>query len=206
MSIENFYHTIIIEGVTTSGKSTIFDNLKRYARELGLTGTYLSEEETVIPCIDSTNLKYNQEFLRALLKKVYAKDKNLYIFDRFHFTHTIKTKSTIKDFVDIEDTLNQHNASLFFIEIPEEALKQRLLDSLKYRNMQWVKYVMERSGGDQDKFVDFYILRQRLLRKLFDKSTLTKYIINSGDQNYIRITRSIIDTLKMRPDHFLETK
>lgn len=206
MSIENFHRTIIVEGVTTSGKSTIVDNLRRYATEHGLSGTFLPEEKTVIPCIDSTNLKHNQEFLRKLLQTVFTEDKNLYVFDRLHFTHTIKTNSTIKDFADTEDVLNQRDAALFFIDIPEEALKKRLLDSLKYRNVQWVQYVMERSGGDQEKFIDFYIQRQRLLRRLFDESTLTKHIVDSGDQNYIRMTRAIIDTVKMRPDHFLETK
>lgn len=206
MSIENFHRTIIVEGVTTSGKSTIVDNLRRYAREHNLSGTFLSEEETVIPCIDSTNLKHNQEFLSELLQTVFAEDKNLYVFDRLHFTHTIKTNSTIKDFTDIENGLKQHDATLFFIDIPEEALKKRLLDALKYRNVRWVQYATERSDGDQEEFIDFYIQRQRLLRKLFDESTLTKYIIDSGDQNYIRMTRTIIDIVKMRPDHFLETK
>src|SRR3989339_734745 len=192
MSIENFHRTIIVEGVTTSGKSTIADNLRRYAKEHDLTGTFLPEEETVIPCIDSTNLEHNQAFLRKLLETVFNEEKNLYVFDRLHFTHTIKTESTIKDFTDIEDTLKQHDASLFFIEIPEEALRQRLLDSLKYRNVQWVQYAMERSNRDQEKFIDFYIQRQRLLRKLFNESSLTKYVIDSGDQNYIRMTRAII--------------
>lgn len=206
MSIENFHRTIIVEGVTTSGKSTIVDNLRRYAKEHDLSGTFLPEEKTVIPCIDSTNLKHNQDFLRKLLQTVFAENKNLYVFDRLHFTHTIKTNSTIKDFVDIESSLKQRDATLFFIDVPEEALKKRLLDSLEYRNVQWVKYVMERSDEDQEKFIDFYVQRQRLLRKLFDESTLTKYIIDSDDQNYIRMTRTIIDTVKMRPDHFLETK
>lgn len=206
MSKENFHRTIIVEGVTTSGKSTIVDNLRRYAKEHNLSGTFLPEEETVIPCIDSTNLRHNQEFLRKLLRTVFAEDKNLYVFDRLHFTHTIKTNSTIKDFADIESDLKQRDAILFFIDIPEEALKKRLLDALKYRNVQWVQYVMERSDGDQEKLIDFYIQRQRLLRRLFDESALTKYIINSGDQNYIRMTRTIIDTVKMRPDYFLETK
>lgn len=206
MSKENFHRTIIVEGVTTSGKSTIVDNLRRYAKEHNLSGTFLPEEETVIPCIDSTNLRHNQEFLRKLLRTVFAEDKNLYVFDRLHFTHTIKTNSTIKDFADIESDLKQRDAILFFIDIPEEALKKRLLDALKYRNVQWVQYVMERSDGDQEKLVDFYIQRQRLLRRLFDESALTKYIIDSGDQNYIRMTRTIIDTVNMRPDYFLETK
>lgn len=206
MSIENFHRVILVEGVTTSGKSTIVDNLRRYTKEHDLSGTFLPEEETVIPCIDSTDLKHNQEFLMKLLKTVFDEDKNLYVFDRLHFTHTIKTNSTIKDFADIEDILNQHNATLFLIDVPEETLKKRLLDSLKYRNVQWVQYVMERSGGDQEKFIDFYIQRQRFLRMLFDESTLTKHIVDSGDQNYIRMTRTIIDTVKMRPDHFLETK
>ena len=206
MSKENFHRTIIVEGVTTSGKSTIVDNLRRYAKEHNLSGTFLPEEETVIPCIDSTNLRHNQEFLRKLLQTVFAEDKNLYVFDRLHFTHTIKTNSTIKDFADIESNLKQRGAILFFIDIPEEALKKRLLEALKYRNVQWVQYVMERSDGDQERLVDFYIQRQRLLRRLFDESTLTKYIIDSGDQNYIRMTRAIIDTVKMRPNHFLETK
>ncbi|TSC52323.1 MAG: Uncharacterized protein LiPW41_534 [Parcubacteria group bacterium LiPW_41] len=195
-------HIIIIEGITTSGKTSVFTNLKRYADEHNIKSVFISEEETTTPYIDSVSLESNKNALNNLVRNALSKKSDLLVFDRLYFAHTFKTGGTTEDFREIEELLNGYDTTMFFLEIPESSIEKRITESMQYRYKGWVDYVMNRAGGDIKKVVSFYTDRQRESKNLFNKSILKKYILDTASQNYVAITREIIDKSNIRPDQF----
>lgn len=194
---------IIIEGITTSGKTTVFTNLERYAEEHNLSAFFISEDKTTKPYLDSTNLEYNKSALHKLVKDAISKNVDLLVFDRLYFAHTFKTGGKTEDFIEIESLLAKNNAKMFFLEISQESIEKRIIESMSYRYRGWVRYVMDRADGDRKKVTDFYLNRQIESKNLFNKCTLEKYILNTENQNYVAITREIIDRAQIRPDNFI---
>ncbi len=194
---------IILEGITTSGKTTVFTNLKRYAEEHALNARFITEQETTMPYLDNTDLKHSRTSLEGLTDVVFSHPADLFVFDRLYFGHTFKTNSTAKDFRSIEEKLKNFNTIICLLEIPEEDLENRILNSIKYRYKGWGEYVMKRAQGSVDNLISFYMERQRGTKKLFEESTLRRYVIDTKNQDYILITRHIIDVAGIRPDQFL---
>ncbi|PIN93969.1 hypothetical protein COU54_00885 [Candidatus Pacearchaeota archaeon CG10_big_fil_rev_8_21_14_0_10_31_24] len=191
---------IILEGVTTTGKSTIFNNLKRYAEEHKLSWFFIPEIDTIIPIIDNIDQTENNEHFKKLLKQTFSKKYDLYIFDRLHFSSIFKTGAQMKDLQDLEKTLSQFDTQIFMLYVPEDLLRERIRESMKYRDVDWTKYLLNKVGGNKEKVADFYIERQNFIKKLIKESILKINIIDTSDQNFVKATRQIIDILRLRSE------
>lgn len=185
---------VILEGVTTTGKTTIFNNLKRFSEENGLNWVFISEEQTIIPIIDSQDKEYiNAHFLK--LFKKYVSKKGVYIFDRLHLSSFFKTQATIEDFRVIENKLLEFDTYIFMLHVCGNKLKERIIESMGYRNIGWSKYVLKKVGGKKIDVAKLYIKRQDEILKILKESALKNKVMDTYSQDFVTPTRQIIDEL-----------
>lgn len=200
MKQKNQTKIIILEGVTTTGKSSVFYNLQRYAKEHNLNWIFVPETETTIPIIDSIDPKKNNNHLEKLLKRALGQKADLYVFDRLHFSSIFKTNAKTEDLKEVEEILSEFDAQIFMLYVPVISLRERIKESMKYRNVEWTEYLLNKVGGDKEKVADIYVNRQELVMQLMKKSLLKINIVDTSDQNFVRVTRQIIDELKLKPN------
>lgn len=186
---------IILEGVTTTGKTTVFNNLKRFSEENNLNWIFVPEKETIIPIIDSENQENNNRHFLKLFKKYSNKKAEVYVFDRLHFSSIFKTGASIKDLRVVEDKLSEFDNHIFMMYLPKKQLKDRIIKSMNYRNISWSKYLLKKVGGRKEDVAKFYINRQEKVLKILKKSNLNIRAINTTNQNFVKATREIIDEL-----------
>jgi thymidylate kinase len=189
----------IIEGVSTSGKTSIIYNLQRYAEEHNLNWIFVTEEKTTLPIIDSLDLEFNNSYLLKVISQTFDKKADLYVFDRLYLSSLFKIPGTIKDLFKIEDMLIKQDSKLFLLHVSDNVLKERILESMAYRRKEWTQYVVAKENGDKNKVAEKYIEKQKRLKELFLGSKLEKYLIDTGDQNFVKNTRTIIDILNLKP-------
>src|SRR3990167_2974898 len=126
MDINNQMNVVIIEGVTTAGKSTVFHNLKSYANEHKLNWVFVPESETIIPIIDNVDQKKNNEHFKDLLSNTFNEKADLYVFDRLHLSSIFKTRASIKDLKEVETILFPLNTHIFMLYVPDQLLRERI--------------------------------------------------------------------------------
>lgn len=178
---------IILEGISTAGKTTIMSGLEKYCKQIGITTLCIQEETTVIPLIDNTNLEVAINHINRKVKDILAANAQLIIIDRFHFSHLIKTAGTVKDFLLAETLLKKHNTLLVFLKINEKHISDRIFGAMNYREPEWGEFILKRSNGDKNDVVRFYKKRQKDLKVMAEQSVLNKISINTTNLNYKKI-------------------
>jgi thymidylate kinase len=91
---------LIIEGIPTSGKSSIIKKITELLGE-GQVRVY-GESETHIPIMDEPE-KLHIEFFESLIQEAATSDASVVIFDRFHLTQAIRAKASIGAYSKIGD-------------------------------------------------------------------------------------------------------
>lgn len=183
--------TFIFEGISSSGKTSICSNLQHYCEDNRINARYLKEAETIIPLIDNVNIATATEFMETLISAELGECVN--IIDRFHISHCFKTSRTLSAYKSVEKSLSNYNPTLIMLRLNEECIFDRIESAAKYKNPDWIKYMIENRGGSIAGVVDFLIGRQRLIEKLFSESSLEKEIIDIEAYDFISPTRRLID-------------
>ena len=92
---------IIFEGVASSGKTTLEDLLLEQTKDAEL----ITEDATLMPLIDNTDIKVAKKHLKEVLDKINSMSVPIVLLDRFHLTHIFRTKSDLDTFQEIEEYL-----------------------------------------------------------------------------------------------------
>lgn len=190
---------IILEGMSTAGKTTIMSGLEKYCKQIGITTLCVREETTVIPLIDNTNIEAAVNHINRKVKDILAANAQLIIIDRFHFSHLIKTDGAVKDFLWAETLLKKHNTLLVFLKINEKHISDRIFGAMNYREPEWGEFILKRSNGDKNGVIRFYKKRQKDLKAMAKQSVLDKIFINTTNLNYKKNVEIIIK-------HFIKFK
>jgi len=184
---------LILEGISTSGKTTIKNELEKYFDNKRLNYLVIGEDKTLMPILHNTNKKIALNHLKKVIKKTLAQKKDILIFDRLYFTHIFRTKSSIKDFKSIENLLKK-SGLLIFLKIDKKKIGERIYDTMKQRP-KWADYV--RKKGNKKGIINYYTHQQELLLKLLKKSSVKNIIYNSTKQDFKNIKKEIIDKLNL---------
>ncbi|MEN9920189.1 MAG: hypothetical protein RL538_82 [Candidatus Parcubacteria bacterium] len=195
--------SLILEGVSGSGKTTIYQNLARYAIEHSIKSEFVSEERTVLKMLDSTVLSDNVVYLLNLLDITYLDQKDLTVFDRFHFTHTIKTNAGLDDFKEVEDILLAKETIILFLRVSKKEMYDRFNKALKYKSTKWVNYMRKAGLVSTEDLVEYHFARQNYFENLLNSTRLEHSILDVADYNYIDLTYKIIDILQIEPGQLL---
>ncbi len=185
---------LILEGIATSGKTTIKNRLKKYLDKKDLNYLVVEEDETLMPILNNTSKKISIAHLKKVIKKALAQKKDILIFDRLYFTHIFRTKSSINDFKIIENLLRK-SSLLIFLKIDKRKVGKKIFEAMKQRPQKWADYV-NKKGGKKD-IINYYTNQQELLLKLLKKSSIKHIIYNSTKENPKDITKDILDKLEL---------
>lgn len=91
---------VIVEGIATSGKTSIINELEKLFINNAVDYSILKEELVLIPLLKNTNPQIALRHLTQLLQCV--RSTEILIIERFHFTHILRTHSNIRDFSELE--------------------------------------------------------------------------------------------------------
>lgn len=185
---------IILEGIATSGKTTIKDLLVSEFKKRKLKFAVINEEQTLIPILENTNKDVSVNFMSKILDKFLALDKDVLIFDRFYFTHIFRTSSKIENFIVIENKLSKYNILLVLLTINEDRISERVQHAISHRDQQWSNFVKKK--GNDFEIEKYYIEQQRLLLKLLEETKLRYMIKDSTSSNFEEIVKSILKNME----------
>jgi tRNA uridine 5-carbamoylmethylation protein Kti12 len=102
---------LILEGIPTSGKSTITNNIKE--RLVGLPVRIAAEAETHEPVMEQTK-ELHISFFRDLIKRLVDEKPQLIIFDRLYLTQASRAVVTMHEYSTVESLLSRYGTLTVF--------------------------------------------------------------------------------------------
>jgi len=189
----NVMKILILEGIATSGKSTITESIKEQL--VGLTVQTVSEEETHIPIMKQVN-ELHISFFKNLIERLAAEEPELIIFDRLYLTQAFRAGASLTEYSAIENLLSKYDTLTVFLEVDELAIAERVAKAAQHRDPSWGEYIRTKGTTDSE-IADYYITQQRSQAKLLNTSTLAHMTCNTTQHGYAEITRQILKKLQM---------
>ena len=98
-----------------------------------------------MPIIDNQNKEKSIKHLKDVIERALSEAKDFIIFDRLFFTHIFRTKSSIKEFKEIEN-LVKNKAFLAFLMIDESNIPERIANARIHRGKEWDEYVSKKGN------------------------------------------------------------
>ena len=184
---------IILEGIATSGKTTILNLLKEKLTKQNISHLVIDEQETLMKIHMNTDKNIAIKHLLEILNKVLQKKEKIIIFDRLYFTHMFRTNSSIKDFKEIENLI-KNDVKLYFLKIDEKNVEKRIFDAMKHRSKSWSEYV--NNLGNKKQIINYYTNQQKKSIENLKISEIENEIINTTNLEFEIITRKIIENIK----------
>lgn len=183
---------LIFEGIATSGKTSVEQELATILANNEVGFEVISEDKTLMPILDNTDKEVGLQLLSESLDDAINKDERVIIFDRFHFTHVFRTRSTIQDFAAVEQELLRHNAVVLFLKVSEQDIPARIAWAIEHREKEWGEHV--RRKGSMDEIIEYYKNQQRELEQVLTKTSLPVAVYDTSDLGFKRIAESIFKT------------
>lgn len=184
---------LILEGIATSGKSTVIAGLQK--RLAGHNIRIAGEAETHIPIMKQTG-RLHIEFFEELLNRTISGSSDLLIFDRLYLTQAFRANATLKKYSLVEGVLNKQDALTAFLKVDEPAIAERVSIATEHRDYSWGEYVKTK-GGNPEQVADYYISQQQYLLKLLETSILPHITCDTTNQNYNVTINRIVEELKL---------
>jgi len=181
---------IILEGIATSGKSTVIKYLSQLLDKSNLTFTIVGEGITLMPILNNTEKKISLDLLKRAINNAIQEGKDLIIFDRLFFTHIFRTNSEYSEFREIEEMI-QNSALLVFLKIDEEQIPARIQYARQHRDKAWDDYISKK--GSDEEIYEYYINQQRILENLLSKTSLKYQVYNTTNLEFESIARDLLD-------------
>jgi len=182
---------IILEGIATSGKTSVKNELEKILKERGVNFTFVGEEETLMPILNNTDSKINCDYLKSILKKYFSNPtSDVIIFDRLYLSLIWRSKGNIKDFDECGQLLKDRNAIICFMKIPEEKISERIKLALSHRDEKWIKYVKTK-GDTTEKIISYYSNQQKQLLELLKNISIPYQIFDTTDMDFQSIAQEI---------------
>ena len=125
---------VLLEGIATSGKSTIQNLLKQKLEKLNYSCKIVLEKE-----ITKSFLPKNMTIIKSkkLLKKTFEEYINsnydFVIFDRTHFSNISYFDVKFSEFEEIDNLLSNKDARIVWLNFDKKIIVSRIRNSLQYR-------------------------------------------------------------------------
>lgn len=185
---------LIIEGIATSGKSSLVENLSELLsdRKLAVFG----ELNTHIPIMNKPD-ELHIQFFKSLLADAVKTNADLVIFDRFHYTQAFRAKADINQYSEVEDLLRQQETLVAYLQVDEETIASRVKAATGHREEEWGEYIKTK-GQSLDEIAEYYINQQRSQLMLLNESKLASKVFNTTYHNYKTVATDIIQKWYMQ--------
>lgn len=185
---------LILEGIATSGKSTITDVMMK--QSAGLSVRVATEEETHIPIIKETG-GLHITFFESLIKRLVDEKPGLIIFDRLYLTQAFRARVSISEYADLENLLSKYDTVTVFLKVNDQAVAERVTRAAEHRDPSWSEYIKTK-GKTISEIADYYILQQRNLIDLLKASNLPYMVCDTTDHDYEEIIQQILEKLQLK--------
>jgi len=186
---------LIIEGIPTSGKSSVIREISKLLGESKVR--VYGEPKTHEPIMDQPE-QLHIHFFKSLLQDALETNAELVIFDRFHFTQASRAKAGIGAYSEIEDLLAKQETLVVYLQIDESAIADRIKLTAERRDgedsedFQWGEYF--RTKGDTfAEIAEHYATQQRGNKELLNQSKLKSQTFDTTNHNYRDIANQIIN-------------
>jgi len=185
---------IILEGIATSGKTTIKNLLKKHLKENNKNYKIIEEDETLMPIHKNTDKKIAKTHLKKILTKYLNQKIDYLIFDRLYFTHIHRTNSNLEDFKEIETQLQQKTSQIYYLKINNNKIKERIYNAIKHRPKDWGNYI--KNLGTEKEMINYYTNQQKKQLNNLKETKIKNKIYNTTNLEFEKIANQIIKTLK----------
>lgn len=202
---------IILEGVTGSGKSSVFKELKlkQIKPNILLLSEYYTlrtfetmadKSEYVFDQLLSFIEHQDQLFFEAQLDKTSngQQQKISVCFEGFHLNAYSRGLISEEEFIRIDQRVKKLGFKTVFFELPETSLEKRCIEeTLMYRKSGWKNYI-EALGGNE-KALKIFTERQLLMQEKLQGNVGEGLRIDTSGKdwkNYTEIILSMCDTRK----------
>lgn len=201
---------IILEGVTGSGKSSVFKELR--LKQIKLNTLVLSEYYTLRTFEKMANKSeyvfdqllsfielQDQLFFEAQLDKTSngQQQKISVCFEGFHLNAYSRELISEDEFIRIDQRLKKLGFKTVFFELPETLLKKRCIEeTLMYRKSGWKNYI-EALGGNE-KALKIFTERQLLMIEKLQGVAGEVLRIDTSEKDWEYYTKIILSMCEMR--------
>jgi thymidylate kinase len=186
---------LIIEGIATSGKSSLVNKLTELLKEKKLL--VLGEPDTHIPIMGKTD-ELHIEFFKSLINDAVQSDADLVIFDRLHYTQAYRARASVAEYSEIEDLLATNDTLVAYLQVDESAIAERVRLAAEHRDKEWGDYVQTK-GKTFDEIAEYYIAQQRSQLNLLSQTKIATQVFNTTQHNYQDIAEQIISDWYNKP-------
>ncbi len=186
---------LILEGIATSGKSTIITELsKDLSAKISIM--VADETETHIPIMEKLNESHIGFYL-DLINDYLNKRADVVIFDRLYLTQAFRANIGLKEYEPVEKLLLPHAPLTIFLKVDEGSIAERVSKATEHRDSEWGEYVKTR-GASVEEIAQYYIEQQRNQLQLLKQSIIPYTIFDTTNHDYTRIKNEIIKELKLK--------
>jgi thymidylate kinase len=184
---------LIIEGIATSGKSTIIELLckKLSDKQVKVYG----EPDTHVPIMELP-AELHLAFFKSLLNEALNRQVELIIFDRFYLTQAFRAKVDLTAYKAIEEKLMPFDSLTVFLKVEPAKIKERVQKAIGHREAEWGQYVATK-GDTTEQQASYYINQQESQLELLKQSILPNRIFETTLHNYDQISGEIIEILDL---------
>ncbi len=179
---------LIFEGIATSGKSTLIQQLKSSLGYLRLS--IVGEAETHVPIMNEAGDVHIDFFLKLITQKL-ASNSDLVIFDRLYLTQAFRSKTGVESYKQVEDLLLHHNPLTIFLKVTDEAIADRVYKASQHREASWEDYIKTK-GQSIEQIAEYYSDQQSNQLELLKSSIIPYEIFDTTTHNYQEITENLV--------------
>jgi thymidylate kinase len=185
---------LILEGIATSGKSTITKIIKKQLS--GLLVSVASEKETHIPIMKQTK-ELHIAFFKDLIKRLINEKPELIIFDRLYLTQAFRAGVSISEYSELENILSKYDTITVFLKVDENHIADRVTKAAEHRDPTWREYINTK-GRNSSEIADYYISQQRKQINLLSASNLPSIVSDTTNYDFHEIAQKILTRLKLK--------
>lgn len=189
---------IILEGISTSGKTTLQKLLVESLQVSGSQVICLSEKQTVANILEGKKtVDESKAQLMSLLDSI-SNNTDYVICDRFHFAHCGSLHCSLDSFREIETRLSGIDTAIVMLWIDEEDVVLRIRNLLEHRDTPFQEHVNKIIAGSQsqeeedEKLKEFYHVRIEKYRECIHETKLP-VLMCSVNEDYEQIVKKILE-------------
>jgi len=184
---------IIIEGTSTSGKTTLANLLNEKIDVLGRNAHLVEEDKTLMPVLRSSDPFVHIDHINKIIASISKEKYDFVITDRLHLTSAAVCDMSKTDFEKIEDSLLKFDPVIIFLVIDSDRLGNRIFEAMKHRGPSWNEHVTAK--GTRKDIASWYLETQEKLLSRLKSSRIKHLKYNATDSNYKKIADNILREL-----------
>lgn len=184
---------LILEGTSTSGKTTLANILNEGFRRSGRNAYLVKEDKTLMPVLRSSSPAVHIDHINKIITTISKEKYDFVITDRLHLTSAAVCDMSKTDFEKIEDSLLKFDPVIIFLEIDSDKLGDRIFEAMKHRGPSWNDHVT--SKGTRKDIASWYLKTQEKLLSRLKSSKIRHLKFNATDSKYENIAKDIFGAL-----------